>query len=274
MNGRSRLRGTQVRLLAVTVLSCLTCTPADRSRFQERDDFARRFQEAGVNGTFVLYDPGDERYLAHNSRRARTGFVPASTFKILHSLIALETGTVADTSFGLKWDGVERQVRAWNRDHDLSSAFRNSVVWYYEELARRIGAERMHEYVGRARYGNGDTGGESPFWLNGNLRISPIGQVRFLERLHERALPFSGRAMDAVEGLLVEHKTPSYVLRGKTGWARQEPVDVGWYVGCVTRDGRPYYFALNMDVERPEQAPLRRRLALTILEDLGLLADG
>ena len=178
-----------------------------------------------------------------------------------------------------EWDGVERSVASWNGDHTLATAFENSVVWAYQEIARRIGEDRMRDYVGRAGYGNADIGGGiDRFWLTGDLRISPMEQVVFLEQLHERRLPFSGRTMDLVEGIMVEERGPGYVLRAKTGLANGTPADIGWYVGYVVREDaggeRPYYFALQMDVERSEQIRARRSIARAILKDLGLLEDG
>ena len=244
---------------------------------EERPDFARAFQEAGVTGTFVLYDPQAARVLVHDSSRARERFLPASTFKIPHSLIALETGAVADTAEVFWWDGTERSVAAWNRDHTLATAFEHSVVWAYQDVARRIGDGQMAAHVGRMGYGNGSIGGGiDRFWLTGDLRISALEQVRFIQRLHERRLPFSERTLALVEGLMIERRGPDTVLRGKTGWADRsatdpELVDIGWYVGFVVREGKPTYFALNVDLERPEQAAMRRALAQTILQKRGLL---
>ena len=241
-------------------------------RVEEQPEFAQHFREAGVTGTFVLYDPSEGQALVHNAERAREQFIPASTFKVLNSLVALESGVIADTTTVFQWDGTEREIGAWNRDHTLATAFENSVVWYYQEVARRIGETEMSRRVQSVGYGNDDIGGGvDQFWLTGDLRISPLEQVAFLVRLHERRLPFSDRTMERVEGIMVEERGPGYVLHAKTGWARWTPADIGWYVGYVVRSGRPYYFALNMDIERPEQGAARRAITRAILADLGIL---
>lgn len=269
-------------VLPLTALLALSaaCASSDDARTEpqpehplvEHPGIARHFAEAGVTGTFVLHDPAAGRALVHDADRARRRFVPASTFKVLNSLVALETGAVADTAAVFRWDGVEREVPPWNGDHTLATAFENSVVWVYQDLARRVGEGTMRDYVRRVGYGNADVGGGiDRFWLTGDLRVSPLEQVGFLRRLHERRLPFSDRTVDLVEGILVEDRGPGHVLRAKTGWARWDPVDVGWYVGCVERADRTVYFALNMDVERPEQGPARRAVARAVLADLGLL---
>ncbi len=266
------MRTTAFPFLVMLALLGVGCALYGPARVEERADFARHFREAGVSGTFVLYDPAGRRYLVHDPERAERRFIPASTFKVLNSLISLETGAVADTATVFEWDGRERDIPQWNRDHSLATAIANSVVWYYQELARRVGEDRMQDYVRRVGYGNGDIGGGiDQFWLTGDLRISPMEQVAFLQKLHERRLPFSDQTVDAVEGILVEDEGPGYVLRAKTGWADWAPADIGWYVGYVVRGDRPYYFALNMDIEQPEQGAARRGIARAILDDLGLL---
>src|SRR5207302_1318723 len=120
--------------------------------------------------------------------------LPASTFKIPNSVIALETGVVGDPDKDVfKWDGVVRSIEGWNRDHTLRSAIAASAVPVYQEIARRIGAERMQKYVDLFEYGNRDIGGGvDQFWLTGNLRIDPIQQIDFVDRLRREAQPGTG----------------------------------------------------------------------------------
>ena len=243
-------------------------------QFAEREDFGRYFQEEGVIGTLLIYDLKADRFLVHNSKRAQEGFIPASTFKIANSMIALETGSMADTSTVLEWDGKERGVEVWNQDHSMTTAFRNSVVWYYQEAARRIGENRMQNYVRRMNYGNADIGGAAidQFWLEGDLRISASEQIDLLRKLYRSDLPFSEETLAKVKGIMVEERGQTdsgerYVLRSKTGWAQE----IGWYVGYVESGGRPYFFALNMDMPNVEQAPIRKRIVRAALNALGLI---
>ena len=89
----------------------------------------------------------------HGEALCERSFIPTSAFKIPNTIIRLETGVIPDAAFTLKWDGQTRWLQAWNRDHDLRSAFRNSVVWYYQEVARRIGEARMKAWLERLGYG-------------------------------------------------------------------------------------------------------------------------
>lgn len=253
-----------------------TASPAQqytKSVWLERPDFGKYFQQANVKGTFILYDLKKDQYLVYNSKRANTRFIPASTFKIFNSLVALETGSVKDENEVIKWDGVKREFPQWNRDQTMRTAIKDSVVWFYQELARRIGQERMQHYINLAGYGNRDiSGGIDQFWLQGGLRISPKEQIDLLVKLQGNELAFSQRTMNIVKDILINEKTNNYVLRGKTGWASKFTPQVGWYVGYLQRgDNVPYFFAINMDITKPEDIKARIAITKSILQDMGLL---
>ena len=84
-----------------------------------------------------------DEYLKYNPERCANRFIPASTFKIFNSLAALESGAVKDENEIMKWDSVKRFYDMWNQDLNLGQAFKYSAVWFYQELARRIGEEKM-----------------------------------------------------------------------------------------------------------------------------------
>lgn len=228
----------------------------------------------------MLLDPQLQRTVRYNPERSRTGFLPASTFKIPNSLITLETGVVPGVEFTLPWDSTRtpRQAwwpAAWSGSNNLRSAFQNSVVWYYQELARRIGPERMRAYLAQFQYGNQDiSGGIDRFWLTGGLRISPEEQTRFLQRFYTGQLGVSPGSTEIVKDILVLEETPEYRLSGKTGTAElSEGREVAWLVGYVERQGRVYYYALNLEGEGSVVWDRGRRVTVTkeILRELGVL---
>jgi beta-lactamase class D len=228
----------------------------------------------GFRSAFVLRDVAAGRTVRHNPALARARTSPCSTFKIPSSLIGLETGAVPDASFVLKWDGVRRPREEWNRDHDLRSAIRYSVVWYYQEVARRVGAERMQKCVSALRYGNEDvSGGIDRFWLGSSLQISPDEQVDFLARLHAGALPVSARSLAIVKDILVQDPPgPALVYRGKTGSCEDPGASEphGWWVGSVEKEGRLFVFAAL--VEGPGASGMVcRPMAESALAALGVL---
>ncbi len=202
----------------------------------------------GMKGAFVLYDLNGQRTIRFNTQRCAEPFLPASTFKILNSLIGLETGVISDENYKITWDGTNYEVASWNQDQTLETAFQNSVVWYYQELARRVGEERMRNYVEMADYGNQDISGKiDTFWLEGSLRITADQQVDFLKRFYQYDLPFSTKAIDIVKKIMVLESTDSYTFRGKTGSVQRVPVHTGWFVGYLERDGNVYFFATNIE---------------------------
>ncbi len=215
--------------------------------------------------------------IVENAPRARRRFAPCSTFKIPNSLIALETGEASDAAFPLAYDPKRDgdQSGVWARDHDLRSALRHSVAWYYQEMARRIGPARMQDYLSRFQYGNRDiSGGIDRFWLGAGLRISAEEQAGFLRRLHEQRLGISSRSAGIVEEMLLLETTPGYRWYGKTGTC-SAPGDgpVAWHVGFVERGGATSYYALNFggtsvgDLVQRRPALVREKLSKAGLVD-------
>ena len=263
----------RIPLLCVSVLLVATFSLAQEMK-EERDDFKKLFDAYKVEGSSVLYDLNNDSYVFCNEAQFKTPFIPASTFKICNSLIGLETGVIKDESFVIKWDGTVRQVVEWNKDQDMKTAFKNSTVPYYQELARRVGGKRMKYWLDKAKYGNADTsGGIDSFWLTGGLRITPEQQIKFLVRLFKNDLPFSMRTIDIVKRIMIAQDTVGYVLRAKTGWSEQEKKSIGWYVGYLETTTGTYFFATCIqcaDQENPDFARARKEITYDILKSLKL----
>ena len=202
---------------------------------------------------------------------------------IPNSLIGLETGVVRDADFLISWnrqrypnDGRPNIAPFihWWQDHTLRSAMRHSVLWYYIEIARQVGARRMQRHITQFRYGNRNTsGGIEQFWRNSTLQISADEQVDFLRRFYTDQLSVSRRSTEIVKDIMLMEQTAAYRLSGKTGAApRANGGTLAWFVGYLEREGNVYFFALNMDGAgyasiRDERINLTKR----ILTELGLL---
>ena len=242
-----------------------------------RDDFKTFYDQFNVEGSFVLYDQNNDKLTFYNREQYKESFSPASTFKICNSLIGLETGVIKDENFVIPWDSIVRQYPRWNQDQDLKTAFKNSTVWYYSELARRVGGEQMKFWLDKADYGNADTtGGVDLFWLRGGLRVTPEQQIDFLRRLHENELPFSERSVAIVKNIMIAKDTLDYVLRAKTGWSDEEERNVGWYVGYIEKNENVYYFAnciQSADLDNPDFARARIEITYQILDDLKITRE-
>lgn len=237
-------------------------------------DFSRHFQDLNVEGSIIIYDLNNNQTYQHNSPRNSTPFLPASTFKILNSLISLETGVIQNELTILTWDGIERSFPQWNRDLNLKEAYRESAVWFYQVLARKVGYERMKDFVKQVGYGNeniGDPSAIDRFWLDGELRITPQEQIEFLQRLYRNNLPFSESTIATVKNIMIMEKTPAYTLRAKTGWATDSTPQIGWYVGYLEQGENVYFFATNINIINPENdVPARLEVTRRCLQDLGL----
>jgi beta-lactamase class D len=244
-------------------------------RSEIREDLAKHFTDEGTAGTFVGYKVDDYLVIASDKDRSGEAKLPASTFKIPNSLIALETGVVGDPDKDVfKWDGVTRSIEAWNRDHTMRSAIAASAVPVYQEIARRIGAERMQKYVDLFEYGNRDIGGGiDQFWLTGNLRFDPVQQVDFVDRLRRGVLPVSKRSQDLVRDILPVTKFGDTIIRAKSGLLGAEigKPSLGWMVGWVEKGDARTVFALNLDCREPRHIADRMTLAQACLSDIGAI---
>jgi beta-lactamase class D len=257
-------------LLALfTGFSAATPDVVSRPRWQEH------FDAKQVRGTFVVFEPERDRYLVFNEARARQRFTPASTFKIANAAIGIEEGSIGDENEVFHWDGRPKLRSAWERDHTLGSGMRESVVWMFQEIARRTGKERMKEWLARLDYGNKDiSGGIDLFWLQGGLRISAMEQVDFLRKLAQGELPMSQRAQRLVRNALVVEKTRAYTLYAKSGTSGAVKDPVSWWVGWVEKKGRPAaYFAMNFTPAKGARRENPFDLARKILDEAGFLPN-
>jgi beta-lactamase class D len=228
-----------------------------------RDDLAAVFDHAGVRGTFVLHDAGGARTVVVDRARAQRPLVPASTYKIPHSLIALETGAVRDADELIPYGGKPQPIKDWERDMNLRDAVRVSNVPVFQQLAHRIGAAREQEWMRRLGYGNAEVGPVvDRFWLDGPLMISAEAQARWLCRLARQELPAAVVHQRTVRDILRLESTGSVALYGKTGWAAGTTQQVGWWVGWVERGTGVHCFALNIDIVADADADAAKRIPL------------
>lgn len=237
-------------------------------------NFEQVFRELGIDGAIAIYDQNNQRFYEHNPSRNTTAFFPASTFKILNALVSLETGVIRDDVSVLTWDGITREVPAWNRDTNLRQAFKDSTVWFYQVLARKNGHERMQKFIEQVGYGNQQIGTPDRidhFWLDGPLQITPKQEIEFLQRLERNDLPFSQRTIDLVKDIMVIEKTPDYTLRGKTGWITSVTPNIGWIVGYLEQKNNVYFFATNIVISNSQDATKRLEITRRSFQALGLL---
>jgi beta-lactamase class D len=240
------------------------------SRRQDMVEWSRFFTEADAQGSIVVLDARGKSETAHvyDTARAERRYSPASTFKIPHSLFALDAGLLRDEFQVIPWDRVKRPQPAWNEDQNLRSAMRNSTVWVYERFAKELGDAREAAYMRKIGYGNAVATGDKPFWVEGDLAISSFEQIAFLQRLYRNQLPFKLEHQRLVKDVMVNEAGPDWILRAKTGWTGT----IGWWVGWVEWPGGPVFFALNMDTpNRLGDLPKRQDITRRVLRSLNAL---
>lgn len=266
------------RLLPAVCLAACTAAPpapAPAPHHTVRNDLAHLYTDQQLGGSFIGYDAQHDHWLYIDSAQCDSATLPASTFKILGTLIGLESGVLPDAEHVIAWDGNDYGRPAANRDLTLREAYDASVYWYFRETVRRIGPAGFKHWLDTVGYGNADTtGGYDRCWVRGGLRITPRQQIAFLRKVQGRALPFSARTYDLTESIMVRADTLGHVLRAKTGWAMGDAGSTGWFVGWVEAPHRaPYFFANRVstaDTAHATFAEARITIAKAVLKDAGV----
>ncbi|MEM1319546.1 MAG: class D beta-lactamase [Bacteroidota bacterium] len=269
-------------LWGLPVLFYLACNPsdtkteiADNEPLKENGisegEFKLLFRMQKAVGTLVIFDPQENEFYIHNEPRANQSFLPASTFRIANSLVALETGVLGNEQEIIPWDGYDRNKKAWNRDHNLSSALKASAVWVFKDLARKVGKGRMQYWVRRMNYGNHDTGGNlDKFWTSGQLRITAVEQVDFLRRLYFNRLDITDTSMNMVKKIMIKEKKGDYTLANQLGWVPKSDPAIGWNVGYVEKGEKVYFYALNINAKNKKDLENRETLVRKAFNLMGV----
>jgi beta-lactamase class D len=258
-------------LVAVDVLALPTAAAA--TPWRDEPAVTALFRDSGVDGTFVLLDEGRGELRGHNQSRVEQRFSPASTFKIANALIGLSLGAVRSVDEVIPNTGEANPfMREWLEPMGLRGAMKVSNVPFYQELARRIGLQRMRETIVRLGYGNQQIGSDvTTFWLRGPLAISAVEQTRFLSRLAHWTLPFPAQGQRQVAEITRVDSGPGWSLHAKVGWQNAPGAGVGWWVGWVQKGDQITPFALNIAMAGAADAPKRERLGRSSLQALGIL---
>src|SRR6476661_5521556 len=171
-----------VGLLIITILFS-ACT---QNNITQNNDLKKYFDSNSVTGCFGMFDNAHGQFTIYNLSRYRdSSYLPASTFKIVNSLIGLQTGVISSDSMVIKWDGIKRRVEEWNKDLTMYEAFRVSAVPYYQEVARRIGKDTMQFWLDSLSYGTKKiTTQVDSFWLDNSLKIKPDEQLGLMKELY------------------------------------------------------------------------------------------
>ena len=260
----------RIQRLFASIALTFSCTVAAMPQAVEPTEWAFFFQSASAVGTIAILDTRGqtETLLVYDSKRAQQRFSPASTYKIPHTLFALQSKVVQDEFDVIVWDKRQRGNPAWDKDQDLRSAMRSSTVWVFERFAQMIGLPQERKWMQQIGYGNAATSGTAPFWVAGDLAISAIEQLEFLQKLYRNALPFDLAHQRLVKDLMIHEAGSNWILRAKTGWTGS----IGWWLGWVEHPDGAVFFAMNIDTpNRMGDIPKRQLITRQVLRSINAL---
>lgn len=202
-----------------------------------------------LDGTILIFDEKKNALYFNDLEGAYTGQLPASTFKIPNTIIALETGVASGPEHLFPWNGTDHWLDAWEQDLTLKQAYAVSCVPCYQGVAREVGPEKMRSELERIGYPEMvfDSSTVDNFWLRGKSRITPYRQIQFLRRLYHAELPIRERTQTAIREIMLMEQTDTYALSGKTGWSVDGEKNNGWFVGFREEAERVVFFATNVE---------------------------
>lgn len=259
----------------MAAISFFSCSP---NNVTIDNSLEKYFKENGATGCFALLNNSNGEFTIYNLSRYRDSvFLPASTFKIINSLVGLQTGSITNDSMIIKWDGIKRRVEDWNKDLTMYEAFRVSALPYYQEVARRIGKDTMQAWLDTLAYGTKKiTSRIDTFWLDNSLKIKPDEQLGLVKKLYFNQLPFFRIHQETVKRAMLFENNTNYKLSYKTGWGFTDSTrkkHIGWIVGWIEENNHPYFFVLNLESTTPDfdMYHIRMKILKSILQQLGFL---
>ena len=277
-----KLKGTVA--FALIVLLLVRLTPALSAYAADTDHYAWESSSAQISyvdlssyfgtydGSFVMYDAGNNAWSIHNIDHALLRVSPDSTYKIYDALFALEAGIITPEHSRMAWDGTPYPFEAWNADQTLPSAMASSVNWYFQSLDRQLGMTALSDNIHMIGYGNENINGSlSAYWMEGSLEISPVEQVELLVRLQNNSFGFAPENICAVKDALRLFSSDDAIYYGKTGTGRVDGQDVnGWFVGFIETPDTTYYFATNIQADSKATGSAASEITMSILSDMAI----
>ncbi|EQB37764.1 hypothetical protein M948_04175 [Virgibacillus sp. CM-4] len=234
------------------------------------EDLSKHF--ADYEGSFVLYSMKDDTYRIYNEEKSTLRVSPNSTYKIYSALFGLETNVISNNHSILKWNGVEYPYDSWNKDQNLSTAMKNSVTWYFQQLDQSVQKDTIQAYLNEIGYGNNNlSGGLSQYWLESSLKISPIEQVQVLKGFYTNQYGFKDKNIQTVKNAIKLEEKDGAMLSGKTGTGSVNGKNIsGWFIGYVETEKDTFFFATNIQSEEKAYGSKAAEITLAILREKGM----
>jgi bla regulator protein BlaR1 len=277
-----KLKGMTAFILTTVLIMGLTpfisTYAADESHYQWKSssenisyvDFSKYFGK--YEGSFVLYDLGNDAWSIHDIEHATLRVAPDSTYKIYDALFGLEEGVITPEDSFIAWNGENYPFEAWNADQTLQSAMNSSVNWYFQTVDEQLGASDVYSYVQKIGYGNENMSGDfSSYWMESSLEISPIEQVELLTKLQNNSFGFAPENINAVKDAICLSASDAGTFYGKTGTGRVNGQDVnGWFIGYIETADNTYFFATNISADSDATGGNATEITMSILSDMNI----
>lgn len=241
-------------------------------------NYKQVFKKYDVEGSITIYHQNKRNWLYSDSLDATRETLPGSSFKLINSCIALETGAIRTENELIKWDGKNsslygQKMNDWNKDSDLKVAYKNSNNWFFTELAKKIGRKDYFSFLKSCNYGNLNLSEKGDdFWNTGPFGISPKGQINFMRVFISEQLPFSPRTFRVVKELMNTEKTSVHLLADISGWTKTAGKDLAWEIGCVQMNNNVYYFATRItkpvNRKNPDFSKAAKEITINILRQI------
>jgi beta-lactamase class D len=261
---------------AFCLLMFTSCTV---NKAKNDNSLKKYFDENKVDGCFTMLNNADGEITVYNMKLDTMRFSPVSTFKIVNSLIGLQTGIIVDENMLIKWDGKIRfypngdTAKNWNKDMNMTEAFKTSCVPYYQEVARRTGSDTLKQWIDSLGYGNRNISGPiDSFWLNGKLKISPDEQLGLVKKLYFDQLPFRKTVQQQLRDVMLQEDNTAYKLSYKTGWGYGDDGNaIGWMIGWIEENKHVYFFVtfIKAPGRDTDIAAVRMNITKSILKQYG-----
>jgi beta-lactamase class D len=278
----------KISVIAALLILSFACVDKKKETVNERDSYKIQIQlsspefqyildSADVKGSILIYDLQKNSYYSNDFEWANTGKLPASTYKIPNSIIAIETGVVENDSTLFKWNGEDRALNVWEQDLVFRDAFHFSCVPCYKDVARKIGVERMNTHLGKLSFGEMkvDATNIDLFWLEGESKVNQFEQIDFLKRFYQKKLPIGERTYEIMNRMMIIDRNNQFTLSGKTGWSIRNGNNNGWFVGYLEKNDNIFFFAANVepkgDFSRTTFVPARKDVVFKTFRQMKII---
>ena len=258
-------------LLALSLAACSKGAAVKLPRLPGKPPaFDKAALESAIDGSFggggtcvIVADTasGAEVYRYNSNTVCTTLLPPCATYAIANDLIGLDAGAITPTTV-LKWDRSPQPLKSWERDADMSTAFKETIAWWDARVAATVGLPRVRDRLKAFGYGNeAPDGRPASFWQGpaqgGELGISTRDHVQFLHRLYAGRLPVAPASAQAVEDVMVDEIRGPATISGKTGSCAtlaDGSRSASWWVGRLKTATNDWVFAASL-TDKTENAP-------------------